>query len=313
MGEPGGTHGDVRTAAEAALPTLDAAEHLRGMGHANYLIAWLDYHRGRLEAADDRMHRVFQIRRELGRQRETFVPSSLVNGPQPLTDASLVAALGAMRRRGGRWGNEMIAQIGGLYALRGDGGMSDALAAEAIAVAEMLELPDMLGGAQMQAGISALRLGRLEEANTRLRRADAAFADAGDENYRSSALAFLQRVLVRQGALTDALTTGELALATSDDEDLLTRIPIAAARGLALAMDADPSGAALAEEAVAVAAGTQLVVALNDALTDLAGARRALGDRNGAAEAARRAIEGYEAKLATGAAASVRTEFADVL
>lgn len=299
----------IRQQVEVSLPIVETAGHLRAKELGNYLLAWLDYHRGSLAAADARMELVLDLREAVGEPTAVFLPASLLDGPTPLTDRSLRTQLRLIERLGGSKRAETMAQVAGLFALRGDVSRTDACIADAISVADALALPSTTGTVHMEAGVSALRLERSASAIEHLRAADRAFDEAGAGNFRSTALAFLARALLRVGEVSTSLAATELADELADSEDLITGITTRAARGLALAFDGARSGVDLVAEAVEVASATELSVPRADAAVDLAAAHGAFRDDGRALEAAALAADIYGDKGAVGAARSVRRAF----
>jgi tetratricopeptide (TPR) repeat protein len=299
----------VRAAIEHAMPHLEAADHLPGLELGLYLLAWLAYHRGDLAEADARMVRVQDLRAQIGTGAPAFVAASLLDGPTPLEESTLRRVLLDVSGSTTSWQAERTAQIAGLYALRGDVEQALRLGAAALELAEALELPSTLGAVEIELGVAQIRLARYGEAIELLDRAQRAFAEAGDGNFRSTALGQLARAQVFAGDATAALGSVELALDLGDEEDLLTQIASRSAEGLARASAGDAGGVAVSREAVKRARGTELLVPFCDSLSDLAHACIHAGDRAGAAEAATEAVVGFESKHAWGAATSLRDTF----
>lgn len=299
----------VRTTIERAMPRLEAADHLAGLEVGLYLLAWLAYHRGELAEADERMVRVQELRVQLGTGAPVFVAASLLDGPTPLEETTLRGVLLGVSGSTMSWQAERTAQIAGLYALRGDVDEALRLGAAALELAEALELPSTLGAVEIELGVAQIRLARYDEAIEHLDRAQRAFAEAGDGNFRSTALGQLARAQVFAGDATAALGSVELALDLGDEEDLVTQIASRSAEGLARASAGDAGGVVISREAVERARGTELLVPFCDSLSDLAHACMHAGDRAGASDAATEAIVGFETKHAWGAATSLREAF----
>jgi len=262
-----------------------------------------------LAEADDRMVRVQGVREQIGSGAPAFVAASLLDGPTPLEEDTLRRALLDLSGSTKGWQAERTAQISGLHALRGDVDEALRLGAAALELAEALELPSTLGAVEIELGVARIRLARYGDAIAHLDRAQRAFAEAGDGNFRSTALGQLARAQVFAGDTTAALGSVELALDLGDEEDLLTQIASRSAEGLARVSAGDVGGVVISREAVQRARGTELLVPFCDSLSDLAHACLYAGDRAGAEVAATEAIEGFESKHAWGAATSLRDSF----
>ncbi len=197
-----------------------------------------------------------------------------------------------------------------LEAMRGNVDTARALLDSARTIAQEVGLRHGLLETDLYAGIVELLAGRPARAEPHLRRAHAGLgqlrigADAGQ------AAAYLARALLLQGRLDEA---EELAL----DSDALAgqnqQTAIAARSALAeiLAARGDHDSALrLAEEAVRLAAPTDIVFDHANALMTLARVRRAAGDEHGQHVAAAAATQLFESKGATSGVA-LAAELAD--
>ena len=186
-----------------------------------------------------------------------------------------------------------------LEALRGRFDTARALLATARATTEKIGLRQGLLETRYFAGIVELLAGDPVAAEPHLRRAYGGLGQLGIGADAGQAAAYLARALLLQGRLDEA---DELA-ADSDalaGQNLQTAIAARSAQAEILAVRGETVEAlALAEEAVRLAADTDIVLDHANALATLARVRAAHGDRQGADRAAASASDLFTQKGAT--------------
>ena len=186
-----------------------------------------------------------------------------------------------------------------LEALRGRFDVSRSMLASARASLEELGLRHGLLETEYLAGVVELVADDPAAAIEPFRAAYRGFGEMGVGVDAGRAAALLARALLAQGDVDEAepMAAASEALA---GQDLKTAIAwrVARAEVLAARGDAD-AGVALAEEAVAIAAGTDLIIDHADACVALADLRDATGNTVGAQQARADARRLYDAKGAT--------------
>ena len=294
--------------AREALPLLSLAEHERSVELTTYLLAWLQFTRGRLSEADGLLEGMIDAGSAV-----RVIRAGILEGAEPLDDRTMqqieleTAGFTGSRRA------ERSAQLATLYALKGDVERARSAADLALHLANEIDLPLTTATVSLSVGLAMSRLGQLEVAERHLRRSEDRFADTGNRNFRSTALAHLARVVVslgRPGEVGELLALASTMCAT---EDVQTQVVIGAVRGRATVLAGDRLGLDDVRAGLERIAATEFEVERCDVLIDLAECHVADGTGHEAAALALEAIAGFERKRAFGAAQRTRETFADVL
>jgi class 3 adenylate cyclase len=185
-----------------------------------------------------------------------------------------------------------------LEALRGRFDAGRSLLATARTTVEDLGLRRDLMEVELFAGIIELLAGEPVAAEAPLRAAHEGLEQMGAGADAALAAAHLARALLAQGQLEDAAAAA-LASEHAAGQGLKTGIAWRSVKAEVLAATGEPGAVTLAEEAVALAGNTDLVLDHADAWAALATVRRATGDEVGATEALGRAEQLYAAKGST--------------
>jgi DNA-binding SARP family transcriptional activator len=297
---------------DAAIPILQEGGRVRGAEFGIYLLAWLHFLRGQLTEADRIVAGLQGTRPEGAGAVVQTIRATLLEGEEPLTEEAMASVEATLPGFAGTRLAERLGQLAAMFSLRGDRGRTLDAADRALRLASEIDLPITIGAVSLNVGLAAHRLGLPDLAERHLRRSECSMALAGNGSFRSTALASLARVLVDRGDLDQAAPVIELARGLCADEDLETRIIIGAVWGRVGVAAGHEEGLDHVREAVALARRTEFLVQRCDALVDLARCLIALHEIPEAAEAVGEALEGLDRKLAAGAAARVREEFADL-
>ena len=195
-----------------------------------------------------------------------------------------------------------------LESLRGRFDVSRSMLASARATLEELGLRHGLAQTDLCAGMVEMIAGDPHAAIAPLRAAYGGLGALGVGADAGNAAALLARALLVDGAVdeADAMATASKSLA---GQNLKTAIGWRVARAEVLAAQGDPAAAvAIAEQAVEIAAGTDLIIDHADACVALAALRNRAGDAAGARVARAEAKRLYDLKGATVPAARLAEE-----
>jgi class 3 adenylate cyclase/tetratricopeptide (TPR) repeat protein len=304
--------------AALALPVFERAHDELGLSRLAYCDALVHWFQGRAAAAEASWARAAEYAHRRGdahRRSDAlrWIPSAALFGPTPVSEGinrceQLRAELHGSRRAEA----EILGALAGLYAQTGEFGRarvlireSDAILAEVgfsiHAVAEWAALVEMLAG-ESRAAEERLRAGydRLES--------------MGDRAFLATTAGLLARALHDQGRDDEALGFALVCQETAAPADLVSQIAWRGSTARILAGRGEAGRAeVLAREAVALAAGTDLLCDHGDVLIDLAEALRAAGRFDHATHTAGEALALYERKgnlVAVGRVRSLLRELA---
>jgi len=150
---------------------------------------------------------------------------------------------------------------------------------------------------ELHAGMALLYLGAIDEAEAALRASADGLGSIGERNERSTALAMLAEARIRQGDDEGARESASLsAELTAEDDPVSAMAWRAATAKLDSRAGDDETALALCVEAVAIGAGTDLLLLTADVFTAYGEVLAASGRHAEAEIKLRRAIELYERK-----------------
>jgi tetratricopeptide (TPR) repeat protein len=311
---PGQLADTARLAADAAA-TLARLGDPAGEAKAHAVRAASLARLGRIGESEEALDLALAGARQAGDgRRATLIlaeaPPAALWGPNPITLATgrcldVVRALRITGRSAAVEATSMRCQAV-LEALRGRHEPARRLLAAARASLEELGHDRGLLEVDVASGMVGILTGDLPTAGHALRRARAGFAGLGIDVEAALAAGLLARVCLLEGDADEALRWCSESERSGGD-DLKVGITWRSARAEALARNGEVEQARkVAEEAVALGAGTDALVDHADALVALAEVLRADGDVEGAAARATSALELYERKQATAPAERAR-------
>jgi len=140
-----------------------------------------------------------------------------------------------------------------------------------------------------------------------------AAVELGDYGFGATVRAFLAHALFEQGRIDDAEAAAAEAESIGADEDLTTQVMWRTARARAIASRDPKEAAALAREAVELAAVTDDIDMQADAFADLGEVLGVLGDRDGARVAFDEAMARVERKGNVASRDRIRTRSASII
>jgi tetratricopeptide (TPR) repeat protein len=297
--------------AERAIPVFEEARDDRGLGRA-----WLNL--ANVRGAIQCRNREWQegAARALAYYTDAGWPATacrqdvaaaLYHGPTPVPEA--VAGCRHLLEGADRAGKAGVMIIlAGLEAMRGRGGVGSRLLEDARAVLEDLGLKQTLAtSALWMGGQVALARGSVDAAEECFRATCAAHSAHGNRAHLATAAAELADVLYLRGRYDEAHEWAETASANASDDDISAQFWSRSVRAKLLARGgAIDEALALADDAVAIAAGTDSLNQRAKILLDRAEVLQLAESSSGAGEAAEEAARLFEAKGNAVAARRVR-------
>jgi DNA-binding SARP family transcriptional activator/tetratricopeptide (TPR) repeat protein len=291
----------ARLVADAALAVL--AEHGDDLGQCRAwcLRAWIGWTGALIAVADDAWRRAAEHARRAGDQRELFEilgwrASAAVWGPAPVSQA--IARCTAIRDqvRASRVAVAVtLHPLGLLHAMDGDFDQARRLVRQGN---EILDEFDRLHSAvSHHEALVELLAGQPAAAEERLRLGYRRLEEMGERALLATTAAMLAQALHAQDRLQEADTFCQVSERTAAAEDLPTQVKWRGVRAKLLGWEGRTvEAAALAREAVRLAAPTDMLTMRADALLDLAEVLRLSGPSAEADPAARQALALYERK-----------------
>ena len=241
------------------------------------------------------------------------IVGSMAQGPTSAAEAAAFAErqLELARTKGWRLLEAGASlHLGRLHAMLGRFDQAHAQVADARRFCEELGLPFWAAATWHFSGLVEWLAGNPSEAEKHIRRGYEALGQLGEQTYRATAAAYLARVLCDLGRFDEAMNLTREVEEVAATDDVHTQMLWRGARAKALARRGDDSQALhLAEEAVVLSQSIHDPSERADILMDLAEVRRLGGLPVDASEAARQALELYEAKGNLIRARAVRTLF----
>jgi DNA-binding SARP family transcriptional activator/class 3 adenylate cyclase/tetratricopeptide (TPR) repeat protein len=291
----------ARLVADAALAVL--AEHGDDLGQCRAwcLRAWIGWTGALIAVADDAWCRAAEHARRAGDQRELFEilgwrASAAVWGPAPVSQA--IARCTAIRDQV-RASPVAVAvtlhPLGLLHAMDGDFDQARRLVRQGN---EILDEFDRLHSAvSHHEALVELLAGQPAAAEERLRLGYRRLEEMGERALLATTAAMLAQAVLAQGHLQEADAFCQISERTAAAEDLPTQVKWRGVRAKLLGWEGRTGeAAALAREAVRLAAPTDMLTMRADALLDLAEVLRLSGPSAEADAAARQALALYERK-----------------
>ncbi|MGE5459831.1 MAG: ATP-binding protein [Solirubrobacterales bacterium] len=304
---------DAAVSAARWIARLEDLGDDRGLARAWRLMGDLHATRSRYAAADEAFERGIEHARRTGDARE--VAESLgrsigsgVYGPAPAAEierrcAEVVAAVGGI---GGHEAPALRA-LAFVRAMEGRFDEARELARRARSTLEDLGLRLRASWVSETAGAIEMLAGDPVAAERELRQGFDVAVELGEQGFRSTVAAALSHALIAQARLEEADRFARESELSAADDDIASQVLWRSARARILgASGAATNAEDLAREAIALVEQTDDVNMHADTLADLAEVLVSAGNRSGAAEALKRAIELYGAKGNTVAAARSR-------
>jgi tetratricopeptide (TPR) repeat protein len=246
-------------------------------------------------------------RREISSILALMAPAALV-GPRPVGDAIEVCR-GILQRSHGTAvveGNVSLV-LAVLEAMRGRSEAARTHYAQATSTLEDRGLTTLLASLRMYAGMVELLAGDFEAAERELRLGYDTLAVLGHSAFLSTTAAFLAKPLYELGRYEDALEMTRASDAAASPDDIASQVIWRGTRAKILARQGDERQAAsLAQEAVELLDGTDLLNTRADALADLAKTMSLLGREEEAAVSRSESLALYEAKGNLASARAIR-------
>ncbi|MGI9624973.1 MAG: ATP-binding protein, partial [Acidimicrobiales bacterium] len=295
-------------AVAAAAERLEEAGDTAGVAKARQVRAAVLARLGRVGDCEAELDLALTAAREANDRRRVSAvlgaaPLAVLWGPSPVPRAGgrCLDVIRLLRLTGGSPAVEAtsVRCQAVLETLRGKVDTARTMLDSARETAQELGEKQSLMETELFAGLVELMAGEAGDAEPHLRAAYEGLVQMGLGADASQAAAYLARALVRQDQLDDAETVASDADALAGQSPQ-TAITVRSAQAEILAARGDWDEAlVLAEEAVALAAGTDLVVDHASACHVLARVRQGAGDDAGAAEARAERTRLYELKGAT--------------
>ena len=302
---------DVVGVAERAIPAFEEARDDRGLGRAWLILANV---RGAIQCRnrewEEGAARALAYYGDAGWPATACrqdIAAALYHGPTPVSQA-----VAGCRRlldgadRAGKAGVTII--LAGLEAMRGRGGVGSRLLEDARDVLEDLGLKQTLAtSALWMGGQVALARGSIDAAEECFRATCTAHSAHGNRVHLATVAAELADVLYLRGRYDEAEEWAETASANASDDDVSAQFWSRSVRAKLLARrGAIDEALALADEAVAIAAGTDGLNQRAKVLLDRAEVLRLAESFAGAGETAEEAARLFDAKGNTVALRRVR-------
>jgi class 3 adenylate cyclase/tetratricopeptide (TPR) repeat protein len=310
--DPEGAADHARSEAAATLPIFEAAGDHLGIGYAFMVRGTPDDMACRFAPMAESLEQARDHLRAAG--QGVLVSVTLVNlanaaalGPTPIPDAITRVREILADADVHRFARALVSGcVGLLLALSGH--ELEALEAQADGEALIREdrMEFTLGGFAIHAGALLRCVGRLDDAERMLREAEESRARLGERANRSTLLALLGDVLVRQGRIDEAEQSARDAIELGSSDDYLT---LAVAHGVlarAMANRDDPAAEDAMRHAVALAEETDMLWVQGERWESLGELLIARGRLDGGTIALRTALDRFDRKGATAPAARVR-------
>jgi tetratricopeptide (TPR) repeat protein len=310
--DPEGAAARCRAEAEAAMPVFrEAGDHL-GIAKALMLQGEPDRLLARWAPFGQTCERALEHLRIAGDRHSVPWVLDMISNAQYAGSTPIPEAIARMRRileeaGESRWLCAHVqAQIAVLLAQQGCGREALDAVSEAEAILRDLGVEFYLAWLALYTGWTLLCLGRLEQAEERLREADQICERSGERSFRSTLLATLAQVMLDQGRVAEAKETALNAIETGPSDDYLT---LASAHGVlarALAHKGDPEAERAARRAVDFAEQTDMLSVQGEQWENLAEVLLVQGRHDEAKAAFGTALDRFERKGATALADRVR-------
>jgi tetratricopeptide (TPR) repeat protein len=258
---------------------------------------------GRLEEAAANADRVVQYARLAGDPRLAArsagtIAYALVHGPTPVSEAIPRFEELLQSVSGDRTAEAVL--VGSLAVLRAMAGEFEAardLYRRGQEIAAELGSGLATDSSSIDSSRVELLAGDLAAAERELRRDHDRLAEIDETYFRSTIAAYLAEVLCLEGKPEGALQYSEIAERIGDADDVLTQVPLRAARARVYAARGDAEQARrLATEGVELASATPQPSLLAEALVALADVHEVLGDRESSGPPLREALDLYVQK-----------------
>jgi class 3 adenylate cyclase/tetratricopeptide (TPR) repeat protein len=312
--EPGLPLDDLEGEVSAAIAALGRAGDDRGLARAWRLLGYESFMRCQIQRAEEALARTIEHARRAADERvdayaRGMLAAAAFWGPLPVDSGEERCRALLAEAAGNRYVEGSVLHVlGALAAMQGRFDQARALVDQGAEVAATLGRLRLAAiWSQFAATVETLA-GRPEAAAERLRRGDRTLERMGETGARSNLAADLAHALVAVGRPEEAGRYADLSRSLAAREDVYAQVRWRSATARALAAGGDPGPAAeLAEAAVALAEGTDMLNLQADALLDLAATAEAGGRSEEAAAAAARGLALYERKGNRVAAAAVRS------
>jgi class 3 adenylate cyclase len=293
----------LQSEARRAIATFAATADKHGLAKAYGLLAQLGFLRCRIAEAETAAAEAIGHARLAGDEpTEGWARGMLAQaafwGPVPVADG-IRRCRALLEQAGGNRRAEVAAlqSLAGLQAMAGEAEQAMATADRAVARAEDLGANRQAALARVFAAAAAMLAGDPAAAERHLRWGIRVVERQGDTGLRSNLTADLAHVLHELGHGEEALRQAMASHGLAAREDLFAQVRWRGAAAKALAGEGRLEEAArLAEEAVRIAAPTDMLTMRGDALLDQAAVALATGRDGDAAAGAAAALELYLAK-----------------
>ncbi len=310
---------EARGVADAALRVFEERQDELGLCRALYLRAIIAFVAGQIATADEAWQRATESAVRAGYQRDVFETPvwralAAVIGPMPVPAAiKHCNDLGEQVKASPLAVAGVLHPLAVLHAMQGDFDLARSLVGQANAVLDEFDLLfATAGSAQLEACVEMLA-GRPEAAEEVLRRGYERLEQAGEKALLATTAAMLAQAIYSQGRYDEAQVYCDVSRGAAASEDLSVQIVSRGVQATILARRGRIDEAkALGDEAVQLAAETDLLNYHGDALVDLAEVLH-LGDRpTEAAEKLAAAQKLFEVKGNRSAADLARRRLGDL-
>jgi class 3 adenylate cyclase/tetratricopeptide (TPR) repeat protein len=307
---------DSQRVADAAVNIFEEHHDDSGLSRAwclNAAIAWIG---GQAATADQAWQRGAEHAAGAGDKREVFEillwrASAAVVGPMPVSEAiELCLQIREEVRSSPVAMAETLHPLAALYSMRGEFDAASALINEGNAIIEELGRMSSAGVSHHEAFV-AMRAGKPEVAEERLRRAYDALEEMGEKTLLATTAAYLAQAIYAQDRLDEASHFGQMSRKVAVDEDFSAQVVGMGVSAKILARQGRGDEAAtLAREAVELAASTDFLTHRGEAFLDLAEVLQLNGQPAEAEIALRAGLEFFERKedLVSGERTRMRLE-----
>jgi class 3 adenylate cyclase len=276
---------EARGVADAALRVFEERQDELGLCRALYLRAIIAFVAGQIATADEAWQRATESAVRAGYQRDVFETPvwralAAVIGPMPVPAAiEHCNDLGEQVKASPLAVAGVLHPLAVLHAMQGDFDLARSLVGQANAVLDEFDLLfATAGSAQLEACVEMLA-GRPEAAEEVLRRGYERLEQAGEKALLATTAAMLAQAIYSQGRYDEAQVYCDVSRGAAASEDLSVQIVSRGVQATILARRGRIDEAkALGDEAVQLAAETDLLNYHGDALVDLAEVLH-LGDR----------------------------------
>jgi tetratricopeptide (TPR) repeat protein len=311
---------EVRSVAQESIKMFEPLDDKQGLANAYNLMAWTHNALGETKAMLETALKAVGYARDIGAesleaQIFPMVGSALYWGPTPVSEAlALHRSILQREFRSPVLRNRVTYGAGMLIALRGDVDEGRRLLEAQIATSEDLgQIMNATSWRGFGLGNAELTRENWAGAATEIKAAIETLSAAGETGVLSTLAGTLAMVLYEAGSLDEAFRYTEISDEAADKDDLASQMVWRAARGEVLAARGDGEGALiLANEAVQIAEGGEMLMWHCDARMARGEVYRLLGRKEEAAVDFARALELYEKKEAPLHAARARRKLAEV-